>query len=263
MFNVINIVINFFSSIYNMCCFDNSSKEEKEQLIKKEKDSAINYKLANIEPLDVIVFRGSDFVSNTIRWLSKKSMGGRYEAGCFSHVGVIVTKEMLNLPEMEEGKLYIWESTISGRLGGNVKNINNETFLGVQIRDFDEVIKNYCTDNTAIAVLKLINRRALDCDVSEKLMPIYKKYNGTRYEINPMQLFGALFPKVRCLRINYGIDKFLFCSELVSMIYCNLNIFPENVHPYDVVPADFVSEGDQDRLSLYQYFEKFVFLKID
>lgn len=244
-----------------MFCCNNSTDEENEKLIKKEKESAIDYKLVDIKPLDVILFRGSDFVSNTIRYLSKKSMGGRYEAGCFSHVGIIVNKEVLNLPEMEEGKLYIWESTISGRLGGNVKNINNESFLGVQIRDFDKVVKLYSTENTAIAVLKVIDRRSLKHNVSEKLMPIYKKYNGQRYEFNLMQLFSALYPKLRWFRPNIGIDRFLFCSELVSKIYCDLNIFPNTVIPANVIPADFISKGDADNLNLSKYFEKFIFIK--
>ena len=34
--------------------------------------------------------------------------------------------------------------------------------------------------------------------------------------------------------------KWLFCSELVAMIYKKLGLFPPNVEPKNVVPMDFI-----------------------
>jgi hypothetical protein len=253
-----NWIANVFSSIY---IFIFGKEDETQHLIDNDNMNAINYKLANIQPLDVIMCRGHDFISDGIKYLSFKSMGSRYEAGCFSHVGMIITKDVLDIPQLEPNKLYIWESTISGALGGHIKNIDGHAFLGVQIRDFDEVIKNYCKPHTAVAVLKLKDRSMLNDNLKDKMKLLYHKYNGIRYEINYMQLFAAMYPKLRFLRFNFTVNNFLFCSELVATIFRDLGIFPIEVEPYNVIPADYVSEGDPDGVNLPRYFHHFQFIK--
>ena len=219
----------------------------------------------NIRPFDLVLFRGSDFVSSAIRRMSKAEMGGRYEAGQFSHVGMIVTRDVLDIPELEPGKLYVWESTVSGKLGGDVTNIDGKAFLGVQIRDFDAVMRSY--DNspkTAVAYSSLI-ANPIDsmpcCCIKTRMEDLYQTNNGKVYEINISDLFAAMFPKLRFIRSRILTDKFLFCSELVTLIYNSMRVFKEtNIRPENVVPADFVSEGDVDGYGLPRYFNHYKFI---
>lgn len=66
-----------------------------------------------IKALDLICFKGGDPVSALIRGLEKAYDGDDR----FSHVGVIVTTEVLSHPKMKPGSLYILESTATGFLG--------------------------------------------------------------------------------------------------------------------------------------------------
>ena len=61
-----------------------------------------------IKPLDMILFRGGEVVSSTIRILEKLQAGN----GDWSHVGLVVDTTILpNIPNGKDDKLYIWEST--------------------------------------------------------------------------------------------------------------------------------------------------------
>src|SRR4029434_11276944 len=67
----------------------------------------------SIQPLDIILFRGTDWVSHAICFLEGKMFGH----GDFSHAGVVVTREALDLPFLEPDKVYVWESTLSAPAG--------------------------------------------------------------------------------------------------------------------------------------------------
>jgi hypothetical protein len=67
----------------------------------------------SIQPLDVLLFRGVDAVSHAICFFEGKVFGH----GDFSHAGVAVTREVLDLPFLEPGKVYVWESTLSAPAG--------------------------------------------------------------------------------------------------------------------------------------------------
>jgi len=211
-----------------------------------------------IKPLDLVLFRGGDFVSGFIRFLQKRNLpaessaGYDVGAGAFSHVGMIVTSEILDDDRLEEGKLYVWESTMSGRLADGVYNIDGESFLGVQLRSFDEVLPAYDEDpDTRIAVSHVF-REVYDSVWGElpqtllrnKFTKLFKKYNGVRYDANFLSLGSSICP---CLRPARGTvedvldtEDWLFCSELVATVYQDLGLFDEDVNPKNVVPSDFL-----------------------
>jgi hypothetical protein len=211
------------------------------------------YKFINIKdeikPLDIILFKGPDFVSNLIRCMEGFKVG----TNTFSHAGMIVTSDILNDPRLEKGKLYIWESTMSGKLGEGVTNIDGKSFLGVQLRDFEEVLKKYDENpKTRIALCRLKEGVCpiKDNELKDKFTDIFDKYNGTFYDANIFSLMGALFPWCRPIRTateHNKIKDWLFCSELVALCYKELGIYPEEVNPKDVVPVDFLEdEKDTD-----------------
>ena len=158
---------------------------------------------------------------------------------------MIVTNDILDDPRLENGKLYIWESTMSGRLGGGVPDINGRTYLGVQLRDFDEVFKFYDQNpETRVAWCSLKNNPSLSPNFKSSFTTVFNKYNGSFYNANIFSLLASLFPYLRPLRylteIKHIDSSWLFCSELVATVYRDLGIFPQTVNPENVVPVDFL-----------------------
>ncbi len=208
-----------------------------------------------IQPLDLVFFRGGDFISDLVRFIQERSVKPKSSAqdiripsSSFSHVGMIVTKEILNDDRLEEGKLYVWESTMSGNVGDGVKNIDGETFFGVQLRDFEEVAKLYNGENgthIAIAHLKEDIKKSIWEDfpqriLSERFTTIFKKYDGVRYDMNLISLGASFIPALRPLRDLVETKEWLFCSELVACVYKDLGLLPSDINPKNTVPMDFL-----------------------
>lgn len=206
---------------------------------------------SQIKPFDLIVFKGEDFVSRTIAYFEKRGKKNT-KNGDFSHIGMIVTRDVLDEPMMEHNKLYILESTVSGRFGYNVKNIHNSSFLGVQIRDFDNLIQHYdISDHTAIAWCHLINNPFQNPEIKQNFNAIYQEVNHRYYDANCFDLFSAIYPSMRTIR--WFVDKifrtgnFFFCSELVAYVYQKLNIYPNTIEPKNMTPDDIIHpEEDSD-----------------
>ncbi len=59
---------------------------------------------ADVRPLDLILFRGVDPVSRAIQFVQNRKIG----RGDYSHAGVVVTREVLDLQCLEPGKIYVW-----------------------------------------------------------------------------------------------------------------------------------------------------------
>lgn len=208
-----------------------------------------------LKPFTPILFKGSDFVSKTICDIER--FGNRIaRSGDFSHVGMIVTSDILDHPKVLPNKIYVWESTMSGRLGSGVKNIYDKSYLGVQLRDFDELVVGYDKPNvTRIAYGELIHNPIDDmpmAELKEKFTQLFTELDGTRYDLNMYSLLSAICPGLRCARQKIEevchTEKWLFCSELVATVYITMGIYPHTVNPKDVVPRDIAfPEADTDQ----------------
>lgn len=207
----------------------------------------------NLRPFDLVLFSGNDFVSDTIKYLEYKQLR-KPEADDFSHVGMIVTDQILNHPLVQPGKVYIWESTMSGKLADGVPNIDGRSFLGVQLRDFDEVIKAYDVPNDTRIAYASLKQNPLDSPADVDIIKsgfteLFNSLNGTLYDLNCLSLLGALYPCIRpcrnCCMCRCNSD-WLFCSELVATVYKRFGIFPQRVRPENVVPVDFLPGVDHD-----------------
>lgn len=218
--------------------------------------------LPYLKPLDLVFFKGGDYVSKLICFLEKTQMPSREiqlrqlvqdggAADIFSHVGIVVTAEILEHPSVETGKWYIWESTMSGPLNDGVPNILGQSYLGVQLRDLSEVIRAYdakadtrvamgCLTESVRSKLLMEHSRSL----RERFTEVFNDYDGIRYDANIISLCSSL---CRCCRGAREIGEYLldtedwlFCSELVAVVYKDLGIFPAKVNPKNVVPMDFL-----------------------
>lgn len=207
----------------------------------------------DIRPFDIVLFRGTDFVSDAIRWFQRRHL--RYSRkNDFSHCGIVITSEVLDHPNILPGRFYVMESTISGRLGQGIPDIDGKSFLGVQIRDLEDLIPAYLNGKSQIAIGKLKNnpfeskkRRV----ARRKLQKFYRKYNHRVYDYNPINLSASIFS---CMKpVKYSLEQFLeqnsdnllFCSEMAAELYKEIGLLDSDVRADEVVPMDFI-EKDRD-----------------
>jgi hypothetical protein len=187
-----------------------------------------------IQPLDLVLFKSNDPISGAVRVLERS----RLQNGDFSHVGLIVTHDILPIAQLNPGKLYIWESTFGGTLGRGIKNIQGKSFFGTQVRDFNQVLTEYKKDGEVhIAHLR-------DPPTNVNLRPLYIQYNNRPYEFSAIKLLASLFPFFRPLRNLIPNNKWMFCSELCFTIYQKLGLYDSKFNPEDVVPVDFLGHDE-------------------
>lgn len=212
-----------------------------------------------IRPLDMIAFKGNDPVSKLILYLENKTT----HFNDFSHVGVVVNSRILDEPLLDPTKLYILESTVSGKLGYDVYNIYGKSFLGVQIRCLDDVVTSYDEPNdTAIAWCRLKSNPIDNADVKEQMTALYHEINHKYYDFNLYDLFSALYPMLRVYRNFvdkiFHTQKLIFCSELVALAYKRLAAYPnpEEIDPMNIIPEHLIHpEG-----SMPQLFDRIVYV---
>lgn len=206
-----------------------------------------------IKPLDCILFRGNELVSKVIKKLERSKVNSNYVE--YTHCGIVITRDLLDDYRLDPDKLYIWESTMSGKLQNGVYDIDGKAFLGVQIRKLDEVIEAFDKPNdTAVAWLKLKNNPmkefSMRGEIREKFKIIYNEYNGRKYNINLLSLLSTVYVSLRPFRkpINklFKTKDMIFCSQLVAIVYKELGLLDESVNPRNVLPIHFIPSISQD-----------------
>jgi hypothetical protein len=221
-----------------------------------------------LKPFDLVLFSGGDEVSAFIKFVQYRSLkdntDGLVPPGEYSHVGMIVTSDICEHPNILPNKFYVLESTMSGKYGqklGNIDGFKNNIyggFLGVQIRDFEELYPRYLKGgDTHIGYAKLRNNPIDDPNVDKPALKlkftndVYYAYNGITYDANCFSLLSSLVPCIRCIRDDVekllGTEDWLFCSELIALVYKVMGILPDSVNVKNVVPMDFIgydNDGD-------------------
>lgn len=239
--NVLTFVKKYFASF------------EKKTKRKSKKGKVYATVKDDLESFDLVMFAGPDFISDYIRYMQNKCLkkestaGYKVYPGEYSHVGMIVKSDILEDENVKPGEVYLWESTMSGRLSDGVPNVQNKSYLGVQLRDFSKVVVGYDKPiETKIAVCKLKPefRPEITPELKQEFTQYFQRVNGTRYDINPISLWSNAWLKLRKIREItedfFGTEDFLFCSELVASVYTHFNILPKEINPKNVVPMDFL-----------------------
>ena len=197
-------------------------------------------------PLDIILFHGGDVVADIISTIEKRGNPNAH-AGDFTHVGIVINRDILDDPLLQPNRMYIMESTASGKLGNNVYDIRGASHIGVQIRDLESVINGYDSDNeTSIAWCPLINNPFVtnaQQTTKRRFAEIYNEVIGITWDANCWSLASAVIPCMRQSRSTietlFNTKKWLFCSEMVAVIYKHLGIYPNTINARNVVPGDF------------------------
>lgn len=202
---------------------------------------------SKLRPFDLILFKGDALFSKGVVIL--EHFGNNYSnSGEFTHTGIVVTSEILDRDNIIPGKIYILESTIGGTMGHGIKDIDGKTVLGVQIRDLDLVIPSSDESNNTIVACGKLLQNPLDTmsknEVKQRFTQFCDKYVGKSYDSNPYSLLSSVFPSLRKYR-DYieklsGTQEWLFCSEVVALIYKIFGIYPDNVNEKDVLPRDLI-----------------------
>lgn len=199
-----------------------------------------------IKPFDLIVFRGSDIVSDTISFVENQMLG----CGEWTHVGMIVTTDIMPIKNGVKDRLYILESTMSGSLGDGVNDIEkNKGTFGVQIRDFEDVVNKYDKHpDTRIGWCKLIKNPYDNKDDLNRLKELchiwYTRYIGITYDYNPCNLFSTVIP---CLCNSNSTNK-MFCSELVTSFYQILGLLPKEIKCEHIAPQELLGWTNNSNL---------------
>lgn len=211
-----------------------------------------------LKPFDLLLFKGKDFVSDFIRSLQRFDMDSDVSDN-FSHVGMVVTSDILDYEFVKPGKIYILESAMSGKLGQGVKTVEGRSGLGVFLRDFDDLVYRYDRSNdTRIAVAPVVNNPFDNASVEarkelkRKFTRFFHTVNGERYDLNPISLLSVISsPFTKIFRLLRGIvsnitdtDEWLICSALIAKAYIEMGILPETVVPKNVYPVDFLGIDD-------------------
>ena len=207
-----------------------------------------------LRPFDVIFFRGNKIYSKVISALEKRS---EYPgANEFTHVGMIITSDVVDHPNVKPGKFYLYESVVSGYFGYGVGDIEgHQWWWGVQIRDLEEIV-NACDKykTTITAYGRLINNPLDRLSITEakaRFMEFYTAHIGIRYDVNPYSLLSSIFAKLRPCRdkIEHFVDSesWLFCSELVAAVLKHMGVYSSEINERDVLPRDIAfPETDTD-----------------
>jgi hypothetical protein len=206
----------------------------------------------SIQPLDVILFRGMDPVSNAISFVQTKKVG----RGDFSHAGMAVTREALDLPFLEPGRVYVWESTLSAPAGfwarftDKIPDVETKGLrFGVQLRDLELVIDGYSSSGGKVAWCAYRGPRPPLEEVRRHLFDLHAEYGDAVYPVASLKVLSVVFPALRPIRDRVGrahdrladfrnalrertgmkrrikaAEHHMFCSEWVATVYKRLGM---------------------------------------
>lgn len=209
----------------------------------------------DLSPLDLLLFRGNDFVSNTISKLEDWRVGD----GRFTHVGILINNTLWPHPTLRDNEWYVWESTMSksmcGLTDGVPDVVSGKGVFGVQVRNLRDLLEKY---DGSVYWAPLRDRVFEDEEMRsffiERFRVFQQKYGNATYDASFVELLGAMIPALRCFRNSARLcrtcgglrkeNEWLFCSEGVAMIYQQLGILSSKFEARDVVPADFLGKDE-------------------
>lgn len=188
---------------------------------------------------DLLIFEHPSLTSTIIKYASKLTTG----MNMCNHVGLLLTDEV-SIEGIDMSRPKVWESTVSN--SNDPHNIDNDNSFGVQLRDLEEVVKNYQQGGGHIALCKLqVKPEFTD------FQKIYDKYKHCKYATANKLVTGTI-PALRLFRIND--NSRVFCSEFVAFVYIDIKVITDAtdgkidgkiLNPSNVIPTDFIG-GDLD-----------------
>ena len=184
-----------------------------------------------IKELDLIMFKSSECFGDVILVAESLSQGITAK---WTHVGMVVSTKVMDIPLAKPNELYLYESTSSSEI------------YGVQLRPLEEVVEEYDKDPDArVGWCELIDNPIHNNikKVRDTMNEIYNEFKDKSYDDSICNL-GASVCCCRCSKIRHCCDKEtdkVFCSEFVTIIYQRLGIVDKNIDPEMVSPEEYVN----------------------
>jgi len=205
--------------------------------------------ISRCQPLDVIFFSGSGFVSKMIQF-GQDLDGKNISKVKWSHVGVVVdTSIMPNIRNGIAGEKYIWESTYSGQFPGHsefntVPDIESgECVFGIQIRPLKDVLITYLKPkNTFVARFPLKDNPIVNADkemrrsIISRLEILHRDFYHRGYENSPVDCLSFVIPCCRPFRSCFGTKDLIVCSEFTTIMLQKLGILEQDINPRNMTP---------------------------
>lgn len=238
-------------------------------------DSKLKYKpgipLSSIkdqlQPLDMIIFRGNGWDSRAILLGQKLGLG----SGDWTHMGLVMTTDIIPIQNGVKGQLYIWESVLSGSLGDGINNIETDQGrFGVQIRKLDDVIGKYdMSTETKIGWCQLLknplSRQLGDSDETyylrrqstiDKLVNFQQEHGDSVYEYNCFRMCLSVCSRSNNVKPSiFGRSDRLFCSALIVTIYQSLGLIHLEIDATKIAPMELVEKYNPDADTLPDLFQ--------
>lgn len=209
--------------------------------------------------LEIVLFSGTRHFSKLIQYCQKKqllnqiSTNGGYQCSLFSHVGVLVNSKLVpSERNLIPGNIYIFESA-----GPDVKDVRGKHVVGVQLRDFRQIVEHCFSKDEKIAIVSLKATSHLDPEqinsiVGERSDKFITSTLGIPYPLNVMKMVAAFNGKVRKIMNDMNtvrlLPKTYFCSQLVADYFKFLGVIPDFCDPSSVLPMDFCGcDADVDQ----------------
>lgn len=197
-----------------------------------------------MKSFDILMFRGSDIISDTIAEIQKSNS--------FTHIGLIINSNVLPEFSLKPDRLYILESTYSyeipGMNNGPPDFLTGERFFGVQIRDLEDICKSYIhNEKTQIAWYALQNSPSI-----KNFGSTFKQYHKRpflNYNILPID-YKNISPELMIMAksimtaslLQTVLNSSFSCVGLVISLYSELKILTTPINKSIIYPMDLLNE---------------------
>ena len=218
----------------------------------------------HIQPLDLIVLRGADPMAQAMACLPKRALGSEHDA----HVAVAVTREILDLPYLEPGRVYLWEATLSAAPSVwpqlaeplPVSQLNKLRY-SVHLRDLERVMASYRSAGGRIDHCAFLGQLPPEPGLRQLLAALHSEAPQPSYPPALRETLGMLGPEAQVAqRVEAGdveaqlaaarnapapqhAERFIFCSAWAAKVYARLDVL-ELPEARLAEPADFLERSD-------------------
>lgn len=203
--------------------------------------------IPGLRPLDLLLFRSEGSLSLLMQRISRPA--GLKDEIYWSHAGVAVDSTVLPGIGLEDGVLYVMESTVSSEtlLGDEPDAVHGRGRSGLQIRRLDRVLIHFSENKHNgfdAAYCNLKNQPKQPASVVPIVQRFYAENRGAHFQSNCVHLFAAVSPRWRWLRDSLCCrsvgEKDMYCSQLVAALYIRLGLLDAIFDSRDVLPHDFL-----------------------
>ena len=246
-----------------------NSKKIISPIIKITKDSTYNSIFESANPLDLIAFKKPQSV------ISFDNYNEENIDSIFTHIGIVVTKDILPDLKLEPNKLYVWESTMkyniptissdkcttNGDVGIRVLDLekicNNKTDLGYsdialgQLMYNPWITKDYANASINEQRLYIINKfkamhkNCYNIYTLNKKSPREKSTKNIFYTNSKPKILNTNITDSYGVVMTIGLDNTnnkintMFSSIMIGLLYKKIGILPKRININTLTAIDF------------------------